>query len=295
MPTNARNTTGTFLGRSGAVASASTDDTVVGFQLSGVTPDGDPTTDVAATLRFADEAEAGWDLLDASKLAPLNSAYATAAFVGELEGETELQAQFSLPAATDAPAQFTVPVVINAVGTAPELTLSWPTFDNVPDAWALQLRDVVTGAVVDLRTEESYSFSVTPSAARTGNPQSWVAETMSEGQANARTAPRFEIIVITGNVVAGEGDTPTTFALEAARPNPTAGQATVRFAMPDAGSVTVAVYDLLGRQVAMLAEGNLAAGWHTASLDASSLSAGLYVVRMTAGTFAATQRVTVVR
>lgn len=286
IPATAKTTGGTFVGR--------TDDTpFVAFELAGTTPAGAQTVDLAAVLAFGDDASAGWDLLDASKLTPVTAAYATAAFVGEREGEAQLQAQFSLP--TTASVATVIPVAIEAVGTQPTLTLSWPTFQNVPDAWGFSLRDLVTGAVVDLRTATGYTFDVAPTAARTGSPATWLAETTTGSVAGARTAPRFEIVVTTGNVVAGEGDTPAEFAMEAARPNPTAGQATVRFAMPDAGAVSVAVYDLLGRQVATLVEGDLAAGWHTASLDASRLSAGMYVVRMNAGTFAATQRVTVVR
>lgn len=76
-----------------------------------------------------------------------------------------------------------------------------------------------------------------------------------------------------------EAALPAAYALGPAYPNPTALRATVPFELPEAAEVEVAVYDLLGRRVALLTEGLRAAGRHTATLDASGLSAGIYVVR----------------
>ena len=287
VPASAKTTGGTFVGRGGQAAS------LLGFELSGTTPDGAPTVDVAAVVAFADDATPTWDLLDTGKLTPVVDRYATAAFVGERDGTSRAQAQMSLPSGVAA--QYTLPVVIEAVGTTADLTLAWPRMDNVPDTWTLELRDLVTGDVVDLRTATRYAFTVTPSAAREGTPADWAAATTLASEAGVATAARFEVVISTGNVVAGSQDMPTVFALDRVAPNPTASASTVRFAMPDAGTVSVSVYDLLGREVATLAQGEMAAGWHTATLDASRLSAGVYVVRMQAGSFQATQRMTVVR
>ena len=287
VPASAKTTGGTFVGRGGQAAS------LLGFELSGTTPDGAPTVDVAAVVAFADDATPTWDLLDTGKLTPVVDRYATAAFVGERDGTSRAQAQMSLPSGVAA--QYTLPVVIEAVGTTADLTLAWPRMDNVPDTWTLELRDLVTGDVVDLRTATRYAFTVTPSAAREGTPADWAAATTLASEAGVATAARFEVVISTGNVVAGSQDMPTVFALDRVAPNPTASASTVRFAMPDAGAVSVSVYDLLGREVATLAQGEMAAGWHTASIDASRLSAGVYVVRMQAGSFQATQRMTVVR
>lgn len=88
---------------------------------------------------------------------------------------------------------------------------------------------------------------------------------------------------------------PETVALDAPYPNPTSGQATVGFALPEAGAVRLAVYDVLGREVAVLVDAVREAGIHTATLDARSLAGGLYLVRLDAGDTVQTQRVTLVR
>ena len=78
-------------------------------------------------------------------------------------------------------------------------------------------------------------------------------------------------------------------------PNPLRGAATVRFETPVAGPVSVRVYDVTGREVAVLVDRELAAGAATASLDASGLASGVYVVRLQAGETVATTRLSVVR
>jgi len=84
-------------------------------------------------------------------------------------------------------------------------------------------------------------------------------------------------------------------ALEAAVPTPALGWATLGFTLPEAADVRLAVYDALGREVAVLVTGAYAAGRHTATLDAGALAPGVYVARLTAGGAAATRRVVVTR
>ena len=63
-------------------------------------------------------------------------------------------------------------------------------------------------------------------------------------------------------------------------PNPTAGTATVRYELPRAATVTVEVFDVLGRQVQTVRTGLQAEGIQTTTLNASGLSAGAYVYRV---------------
>ncbi len=97
-------------------------------------------------------------------------------------------------------------------------------------------------------------------------------------------------------IVSAEGaPEPAALAIEAVVPNPTAGAGTVRYRLAAAGTATVAVFDLLGRRVAVLADGPHAAGAHAARLDAGALPSGLYVVRVTQAGAVASSRLAVVR
>ena len=89
--------------------------------------------------------------------------------------------------------------------------------------------------------------------------------------------------------------TPTQTRLAKTYPNPASSQATIEFALDSSSDVTVAVYDVLGRQVATLVDGRKQAGLHRASVDASTLESGVYFVRMRAGDTTQTQRLTVVK
>ena len=77
--------------------------------------------------------------------------------------------------------------------------------------------------------------------------------------------------------------------------NPIRSATTVGFEVTAAGPARLALYDALGRRVAVLADGPVAAGVHEARLATSSLAPGVYVLRLEAEEGAATRTVTVVR
>ena len=95
--------------------------------------------------------------------------------------------------------------------------------------------------------------------------------------------------------VGSEAGAGGAFALAAPRPNPAAGTTRLGFETAAAGAVRLSVIDVLGREVAVLVDGERPAGAHHADLDASALPAGLYVVRLRAGDREATGRLTVLR
>ena len=86
-----------------------------------------------------------------------------------------------------------------------------------------------------------------------------------------------------------------TLALSAARPNPTTGAASLVLSLPEPSDVRVSVFDVLGREVAVLAAGRQPAGDVTIRVPAGGLSAGTYVVRAAVGAQVLAQRLTVTR
>jgi hypothetical protein len=94
---------------------------------------------------------------------------------------------------------------------------------------------------------------------------------------------------------------PRVFRLAAPRPNPSRGSTEIRYALPAACVVDLAVFDLAGRQVRSLAVGELATpGEHGVRWDGRDGSGarvrnGMYLVRIRAGVGTAVKRIVVLR
>jgi hypothetical protein len=88
---------------------------------------------------------------------------------------------------------------------------------------------------------------------------------------------------------------PARIELAAPVPNPVTGVALVRFALPAAGDVTLALYDIAGRRVRTLFAGRAAAGPGTVQVDCGGIARGLYFLRLVTEEGAAARRLTIVR
>jgi hypothetical protein len=105
-----------------------------------------------------------------------------------------------------------------------------------------------------------------------------------------------EVTLVRGTLVGVEEEQlPSSFALEANYPNPFNPQTTIGFALPQSGQVRLVVYDVLGRAVARLVEGTLAAGRHEVVFDASGLPTGVYLYRLEADGFVQVRRMLLVK
>ncbi len=93
---------------------------------------------------------------------------------------------------------------------------------------------------------------------------------------------------------------PLAFALQQNVPNPFNPGTTIRFALPAASRVRLAVYDVNGRLVRNLADANFEAGTHSIAWDGCdgngrAAASGVYLVRLTARDGVLTRRMTLVR
>ena len=99
------------------------------------------------------------------------------------------------------------------------------------------------------------------------------------------------IFCLPGEEAAGEA----SFGLSAPAPNPTAGTATLRVRLAAASQVRVSVLDALGREIALVHDGAMAAGETPVSVATRGLAPGIYVVRMAGEGSVATRRLVVAR
>jgi len=88
---------------------------------------------------------------------------------------------------------------------------------------------------------------------------------------------------------------PSTYELQQNYPNPFNPGTTIQFALPKASSVTLKLYDLLGREVATLVDGKLPPGVHKVIFDSRKLASGVYFYRLRADDFSQTRRLMLLR
>ena len=78
------------------------------------------------------------------------------------------------------------------------------------------------------------------------------------------------------NEIEVEVNAPAEYALEQNYPNPFNPSTTINYSIAEAGIVKIAVYNLLGQEVALIVNEFKEAGLHSVNFDASSLTSGAY-------------------
>lgn len=98
-----------------------------------------------------------------------------------------------------------------------------------------------------------------------------------------------------GVSVPSEGELPQAFTLRQNYPNPFNPGTTIEFAVPRAAFVSLRICDLLGREVAILENGEKQAGRYSIRWNAGTNAGGVYFYRLSAGSFVDTQKLLLVR
>jgi Secretion system C-terminal sorting domain len=111
------------------------------------------------------------------------------------------------------------------------------------------------------------------------NPEQWISHG-SFGDSDA------EITTISN---------PGEYELSAAYPNPFNPSTMLSVSLPEASTVNVAVFDVLGRRVAELANGQHPAGIMQLPFDGSQLSGGIYFVHASANGWSSAQKVVLIK
>ncbi len=130
-----------------------------------------------------------------------------------------------------------------------------------------------TNAVSNLIDNATYFWRV-----RAGNTAGWgpYSETRS-------------FTVVTTDVQYVEG-TPVTFALMQNYPNPFNPSTTISYTLPVNAHTMLHVFDLLGREVAVLVNEKQSPGTHEVDFDGSNLGSGVYLYRLQSGQFVETRK-----
>lgn len=90
-------------------------------------------------------------------------------------------------------------------------------------------------------------------------------------------------------------EVPRSFRLHANYPNPFNPETTIRFDVARTTPVRLAVYDLLGREVAVLVDAQKPAGAYSVVFDARDLASGIYLYQLKSDGFTQTRRLVLLK
>ena len=101
---------------------------------------------------------------------------------------------------------------------------------------------------------------------------------------------RFVAIDISNALSVDDISIPMEFALHQNYPNPFNPTTSISYAIPNAGKVTLVIYDMMGREVRTLVDNNMDVGYQSATWDATNnlgnpVGAGVYIYQIQADGF----------
>ena len=147
----------------------------------------------------------------------------------------------------------------------------------------------ITHEVINMREGNSYSLILEPKGGFVNNINN-VSTYPSVGES------RFTIFM--SSATAGQdSEEPElqveTFSLKPAYPNPFNPSTTIRYSIPETGSVLMKIYDLSGREVSTLIDQVMPAGYHSLSWNPqNTAAAGIYIVQVISSRGILNQKIT---
>ncbi len=100
---------------------------------------------------------------------------------------------------------------------------------------------------------------------------------------NVEGMPSNVVVIPSATSIDGKSETVARFELAQNYPNPFNPSTAIRWTMDVGRQTRLTVYDVLGREVSVLVDGFMSAGEHSVTLDAGTLSSGVYLYVLTAG------------
>ena len=118
-------------------------------------------------------------------------------------------------------------------------------------------------------------------AQRVENPN-YIGSYISSTSDHAPVWTRFDFSRSLVSIDEPVSEAPGSFELNQNYPNPFNPSTNISFSVPEQSAISLKIYDVMGREVASLADRRIfTGGTHTLTFDASSLASGMYIYRLT--------------
>ena len=186
-----------------------------------------------------------------------------------------------------------------AIRVSDDVQLSWSTISEVNNfGFYVERKLDGTSSFVEVpnsfiaghaTTLEPQSYSFTDNTVTPGVWYYRLRQVDLDGKINYSEPVKVEY------VTAVTSETPATYGLSQNYPNPFNPSTDIQFSLAKAGTVSLKVYDMLGREVATLANGEFVAGVHHVMFNAINLPSGAYFYALKAGNFSAMKSMMLVK
>ena len=188
-----------------------------------------------------------------------------------------------------------VPLLLS--GLAVDAEVATLSFEGLEDftGWSIAIYDLQTEQVMEITGENEIHLPIeqvqAKQVARPGLPAPAAVKAKTD-------AHRFELVLTPTGSVSNEllSDVPTVVELHQNYPNPFNPITTIEYGVPNAGPVTLEVFDILGRKVTTLVKREtMQPGRYQVRFDASQLASGMYLYRLAAGNTVLTKKLTLIK
>ncbi len=239
---------------------------------------------------FTEDGLMGLDRRDARKLLPPADVTEYLEFYSRVDNNERL-------AVNNLPGRFgrtlEIPLELNGYNEGSAITgsiwLKMKNFKNIPDDWAMELVNNLTGEKFNLTEGDSIRVSMAHMKGKNVERSNSSGKITTSGKDSHADFTLF---------ISPEGD---NFGLEREfdfhqnYPNPFNPTTTLEFDLPIPGVVRLEVYDMIGRRVAVLVNDNLQAGNYKFVWDARGLSSGIYIARLVTADGIYTRKLTMIK
>jgi hypothetical protein len=240
----------------------------------------------AYTVEFSDKGSTELDRYDAYKLFSLNP---NSINLFSTLSNNRLQKNV-LPKELESAIE--IPLSFDANGRT-ELTFQWDDLDEIPREWEVLLIDKQSDRSIDLRRAGKYSFTTA------ANPQQNKLSNNSKSLLNKAKSgdqeSRFTLSIRPGTNVAQNNDIPSSVKLNPNYPNPFNPQTTIPYELTQDSQVKLTVWNMIGQKVATLVDGEVDAGQHEETWNASTMPSGIYIARFEVNGKVFTRKMTLIK
>ncbi len=248
--------------------------------------------EVSAHFMFTESANYGKDPLDGYRLNPFSG-------INDYIELSSISATGDKYAINNLPRRFGIPIEIplqieafeNGLSVSTNMYLKLQKASHIPDGWTISLFDKKLSKEISLVQQPSYIFNHVGQSEKKAANNSTSSRTKIRSKANPDNA-RFILRIDPG---ADAGDLPSDFQLEQNYPNPFNPTTKIQFDLPLRSYTNLEVFDILGRKIATLVEGELQAGTHVFTWDASRFSSGIYLYRLVTKNGVFTKKMTLIK